>query len=305
MPAMNKILVIDDDETLRSGLQLLLQQRDYRALTASDANEGILLARSELPDLIICDIDMPGGPSGLKALEALRGHPLTSAIPLILMTGKTIFTMRNAMDLGADDFLRKPLSATDIIRAIEARLVKHGALKAAAERRLANLRSNLTARLPEEITRTLGEISDQAELLRARSADAGSPPLGKVADSLERRVRRLHRSFRSSLLLTQMEAMQSDPVDLATLRSQVTSDASDAITNAARKRARNRGREADLVFQLQPAAIEIAPDLLGRQIEDLVGNACAYSVAGSLSSRYRTPATATKSSLLCRSRVAA
>ncbi len=277
---MKKILIIDDEDELRSGLQLLLQQRGYNALSAPDASEGIRLARAELPDLILCDIDMPGGPSGLKALVALRNHPLTSAIPLILMTGKTIFTMRDAMDLGADDFLRKPLAATDIIRAIEARLVKHAALKTAAERRLAQLRSNLTARLPEEITSSLTAITEQARALLSRSNPDDSSPERTAVDSIERRVRRLQRSFRNCLLITLMEAMQSDPVDLATLRAQSTSDAAGIITSAGKNRARNRHREADLVFQLEPVAVEIAPDLLGRQIEELVGNACGYSEPG-------------------------
>src|SRR6266446_2851877 len=101
---MKKILVIDDEEWLREMVQLALRQRGFDVLQAENGAVGIEVARRELPDLILCDVNMEKV-DGYLTLSALRNEPATASIHFILMTGLADNAgMRHGMELGADDY---------------------------------------------------------------------------------------------------------------------------------------------------------------------------------------------------------
>jgi len=82
---MNKILVIDDEDWLREMVQLALEQKGFEVVQAESGAVGIELARNQLPDLILCDVNM-AKMDGYGTLTSLRADPATAAIPFILMT---------------------------------------------------------------------------------------------------------------------------------------------------------------------------------------------------------------------------
>ena len=113
---MKKILVIDDEEWLREMIQLALRQRGFEVIEAANGADGIEKARKELPDLILCDINM-GKVDGYLTLSSLRNEAPTAAIPFILMTGLADNAgMRHGMELGADDYLPKPFTTDGALR---------------------------------------------------------------------------------------------------------------------------------------------------------------------------------------------
>jgi DNA-binding NarL/FixJ family response regulator len=119
---MRKILVIEDEPEMRRNIAVLLRYHDYETVLAAEGRAGAELARREKPDLILCDIMMPEL-DGHGVLQALRGDPALAGIPFIFLTAKgEKDDLRNGMDLGADDYLTKPVANADLIRAIEARL---------------------------------------------------------------------------------------------------------------------------------------------------------------------------------------
>ena len=83
---MKKILVIDDEEWLRDMVQLALRQKGFEVIQAENGTLGIEAARKELPDLILCDVNMERV-DGYLTLSALRSEPATASMPFILMTG--------------------------------------------------------------------------------------------------------------------------------------------------------------------------------------------------------------------------
>ncbi len=130
---MKKILVIDDEEWLREMIQLALRQRGYEVIEAHNGHDGIEKARAELPDLILCDVNM-GKVDGYLTLAALRTEAPTAAIPFILMTGLADNAgMRHGMELGADDYLPKPFTTEVLYAAVEARLKKSQTVRDEAE----------------------------------------------------------------------------------------------------------------------------------------------------------------------------
>lgn len=116
------ILIIEDDELTRENLQTILEMEGFRALAAPDGPSGLDLARGERPDLILCDVMMPGL-DGLGVLRALRERPETAAIPLIFLTARgERKDQRAGMELGADDYLTKPASVDELLGAVRGRL---------------------------------------------------------------------------------------------------------------------------------------------------------------------------------------
>jgi len=140
---MTKILVIEDEEPIRDLIEDLLTLEGFEIRQAADGEGGIELAKTEFPDLIICDILMPKM-DGYEVLSQLRSHPETQNIPFIFLTAKgTRQNQRRGMNLGADDYITKPFHETELLEAIRSRLRKHAALVASYQTRLASAEKRL------------------------------------------------------------------------------------------------------------------------------------------------------------------
>lgn len=119
-----KILVIEDEIQISSNIQQILNLSDFNTITADNGLEGLRLAKAEKPDLICCDVMMPDL-DGYGVLTALRQDPTTEFIPVIFLTAKVDRgDFRQGMELGADDYLTKPFSPEELLRAIKVRLAR-------------------------------------------------------------------------------------------------------------------------------------------------------------------------------------
>jgi len=119
---MKKILIIEDEEQTRKNLATILRMEGHVALTAANGEQGLELARRENPDLIFCDVMMPRL-DGHGVINALRADKATAGIPFIFLTARGERNdFRTGMNLGADDYLTKPATATELLAAVEARL---------------------------------------------------------------------------------------------------------------------------------------------------------------------------------------
>src|ERR1700746_3840587 len=122
MKIMKKILVIEDEPEMRRNLTTVLRLEQFHALPAENGRIGIELAKKEKPDLILCDVMMPDL-DGYGVIAALRADPETAAIPFIFLTAKGEKPdIRAGMNLGADDYLIKPVAKYDLLDAINSRL---------------------------------------------------------------------------------------------------------------------------------------------------------------------------------------
>lgn len=126
---MIKILLIEDDRVNRHLFQECLESEGFQIISAEDGAIGVRQAKKYLPDLIICDIFMPEF-NGYEVLSQLRQDPNTAFIPLIFLTAlATKIDYRRGMELGADDFLTKPLTADRLLAAVSARLERQKMLE--------------------------------------------------------------------------------------------------------------------------------------------------------------------------------
>jgi DNA-binding NarL/FixJ family response regulator len=133
---VKRILVIDDDAKLRHHYGELLRLDGYAVSEARNGREGVEKAKQELPDLVVCDITMPEM-NGHRVLETLRNEPRTAHLPFIFLTGwDAAEDVRTGMNLGADDYLTKPVAPDELFTAVRARLrrAELAAAKAGAPR---------------------------------------------------------------------------------------------------------------------------------------------------------------------------
>lgn len=126
---MKKILLIEDNNDVRENTAEILRLAQYDVITAPNGKEGVALAQSQKPDLIICDIMMPVL-DGHGVLHLLSKNEETSGIPFIFLTAKAERSdFRKGMEMGADDYLTKPFDDVELLNAIESRLKKNEILK--------------------------------------------------------------------------------------------------------------------------------------------------------------------------------
>lgn len=126
---MKKILVIEDWAETRNLFLQCLEAKGFYAIGAENGRLGIQLAQEHLPDLILCDIVMPQL-DGYGVLTTLRHGPVTATIPFIFVTAKVTRTdIRKGMELGANDYLTKPCTVDELLRAIATQLEKQAVLR--------------------------------------------------------------------------------------------------------------------------------------------------------------------------------
>jgi len=281
MSTETKVLVIDDEPTIRQVVAITLRKHGYTVHTATNGAEGLELARKKLPDLIISDVRMVLV-DGYEVLAAIRNNPSTASIPSILVTSlASPERMRRGMELGADDFLPKPFTPAQLVGAVEARLQKHRLLVQQAESKLELLRQHLSTALPHELRTPLNGILGYADILRKQSLDLEPREVAQMAERIYKNGKRLNRLIENFLIYAQIEIIKMDYHKIEQLRKNVTPDVEKVIDTAARQRAYELERTGDLALSLSPGSVAISAEYFNKLLEEILDNALRYSRKGS------------------------
>jgi len=121
---MAKILLVEDNEDNRDMLSRRLTRRGYKVVIAMDGEQGVTMAESEVPDLILMDMDLPVL-NGWEATRQLKAASATQAIPIIALTAHAMVGDRKkALEAGCDDYDTKPVEFLRLLEKIEAFLGK-------------------------------------------------------------------------------------------------------------------------------------------------------------------------------------
>ncbi|MEZ0388870.1 MAG: response regulator transcription factor [Verrucomicrobium sp.] len=172
------ILIIEDETRTRDNLAVILGMEGYQTLTAAQGAEGLKLARTKVPDLILCDVTMPEL-DGFQVLTALRADAVTSAIPFIFLTAKSDRAdHRTGMTLGADDYLSKPATAEEVLDAVESRLIRQTQFQSAP--------ADYSSTLPLE---GLGLSPREAEVLLWVAQGKSNNEVGTILGNAEKTVK--------------------------------------------------------------------------------------------------------------------
>lgn len=182
---MTHILIIEDDAQTRVNLELILEMEHFAVRSAPDGPTGLALTREQRPDLIVCDVSMPGL-DGHQVLSRLRADAELTDIPFIFLTARgERADQRAGMNLGADDYLCKPVDAEDLLAAIRTRLQRR------RENHDATLRGvefgpDFASAAPLE---TLGLTPREAEVLLWVTQGKTNPDVATILGLSEKTVR--------------------------------------------------------------------------------------------------------------------
>jgi CheY-like chemotaxis protein len=279
---MKTILVIDDEEPILDTYAMALVEQGHHAITAGSGHEGLELARRHLPDLILCDINMPGM-DGRAVLRAVREDPDLAAKQFVFMTGNTLdVTPRSGMELGADDFLVKPFTLQDLARCVSARLERAHVHWRVEDRIVSGLRASLHSILPHEFFTPLNGILGLTEVLRGDIESLRPEEVQELLAAIEDSGWRLHRSLRNYLLLLDLQrtgdALESADATAAALAGAALASAVRSGADAAARR-HHRANDVRCSVEEEETIAGTASDV-ALIVEELVDNACAFSRQG-------------------------
>lgn len=163
---MTKILVIEDELIVRDNIRERLENEGFETIGAEDGQAGVICAREQQPDLVICDVMMPEL-DGYEVINLMRQDPATATIPFIFLSAKSDkVDLRQGMELGADDYLTKPFTKAELLGAVAARLERQAAIARASAQQLVELRDSLAEQLRYTSTDALAQ--ELAELKQAQ-----------------------------------------------------------------------------------------------------------------------------------------
>jgi signal transduction histidine kinase len=274
---MKTILLIDDDPQLRKVFGLALRRDGYHVIEADSGITGLETARRHLPDLILTDVNMPGG-DGSTLLRAIRRDPELKFRQVVLMTGKPdLVTPRKGMEEGADDFLLKPISFDDLRNCMQARFNRAAISWRVEDQVVAQLRSLVPAHLPHEFFTPLAGIIGLMEILRADPAGFTQEEVSDIHTDIYRSALRLHRTLRNYLLILDLQTGSNNPLPPPLSPREVLESVRTGINEVLRQ----YERREDVTVQVNALCLlSLKSEDLSRIVEELVDNACKFSRQG-------------------------
>jgi len=275
-----RILCIDDDHDMREVIRLMLETSGYEMEESSDGQEGVDLALKIVPDLIVCDIQMPGL-DGFQTLEKLRKHESTAHIPFIFMTGQDPRThLRKGMNLGANDFILKPIDADDFIKAVQVRLEEADQRKNESQRAIDELSESIARALPHELRTPMTGILGLAELLKSQAEEMTSAEIKELTQSLFDSAVRMNETLEKFWIHTQCLLLPNNQTKLAASRQIGSKEAHRIIKRVAGELASSYNRSADLVLNLSPMSVAISEQYFEQLLRQVMDNAFKFSAIG-------------------------
>lgn len=277
---MHKILVIEDEQSVRSNILKILEFENFHAIGAENGDVGVRVAREQIPDLILCDIMMPEL-DGHGVRKTLCQDPVTATIPFIFLTAKADKAdFRLGMSLGADDYLTKPFRRDELLDAVSARLEKQAAIDKKSKEELDKLRGSITESLPHELLTPLNQIQEFFLTLTKEYDSLDRHKILEMTKGAYASSLRLQKLVQNFLFYALLEITVTDSEQVKALRGRCISMAKSVITDVAIENAKNKTRLADLHLELQDATVPILEANLAKIVEELIDNAFKFSPPG-------------------------
>lgn len=282
---MTKILVIEDEESIRENIVELLESEEFEAIGCANGLDGVRLATEQQPDLILCDVMMPEL-DGYQVLSTLRSQSKTTTIPFIFLTAKADKSdTRKGMELGADDYLVKPCTADELLRAIISRLEKQARINKQSQEKLNELRNSIALSLPHELRTPLNGILSCSQIIlnqlnKSDEKEINIQDLRQMVELINVSGKRLYRLIQNFLLYADLEILATNLQRREALRNDQTFFLKGMAEEQVKALLYKTDRLADLQLNLQDASLQIASLRLNKIIEELCDNACKFSPPG-------------------------
>ena len=268
------ILIIEDDEAIRTGLGLLLELNGHRVLTAADGFAAVTLAEQG-PQFIFCDIGLPGM-DGYQVFAAIQKLPQCQGVPFVFLTAMTDrASQRHGMTLGADDFITKPFVEREILAVIEARVRRQKPLRERIEALVADRRREVGAEWSHELLTPLTGVLGGLELIEAEIDSVRPNELKGLLAIIRGGAERQYQLSKKIMLYFELEQLKTSPA-----AHPARCDAFVAIAAGVRAGGQGLMRDADLTVSVAEGTVALDGSHLSAAIAELVANAFIFSKPG-------------------------
>jgi signal transduction histidine kinase len=300
---MARILHIEDDPTNRLLVRKLLVAQGFEVIDAVDGLEGIRLARSERPDLILVDINIPHL-NGYEVTLRLRGEPSLAGVPIVAITAEG--DRDTSLAVGCDGYLQKPIDARKFASTINSYLggQKESQVPEAKQERLRYQSQQIVAHLEAKVTELSATNARLVEMDRARTAfyrnvshelaTPMTPVVGYLKLLIDEELGPLHKGQRKALdsmsdCVRRLRALIDNLLDvtgLETGKMRFVSrpyDVGDVVRRSTeREKPHFDRRRLKLALDLPAGPLPGVgdPDRLGRALSQLLDNACKFTPEG-------------------------
>jgi two-component system sensor histidine kinase/response regulator len=203
-----KILFVEDEPILANNIKKILEFEDFEVTTATDGLEALNVAKKSKPDLVISDIMMPEM-DGYEFYTNFRNLGY-EGVPFIYLTAKADYSdIRSGMNLGADDYLVKPIKATDLIDAINARLKREKAISKNFQETINRLNKGFKLITNHEFNTPMNGLLGFARLLKSKMYEIEPDVMANYVDYIEKSADRLNKLFKKLRFWDEMNSVVS------------------------------------------------------------------------------------------------
>lgn len=270
-----KIIIIDDNDELRNVTKYVLEMEGYEVLTASNGEEGINIVKKYKPDLILCDILMPGI-DGFEVKNQLSKDVSTMIIPFIFLSAVSEqHIIRKGMSFGADDYLVKPVVLDELLKTISTRLEKSIQFRQHFKDKTEGLKNSIVGILSHELLTPLTSILGFSGILKEEDSLTRFE-IKKVAAAIEESGNQLYHLINKNIKYAKY-LVDREKTDVIPYMA----NSAEVIINAAVIIAEKYKRHSDLVLQLNDCAISIESFEFEFIISEIVDNAFKFSLSSS------------------------
>jgi signal transduction histidine kinase len=280
---MTKILVIEDEESVRDNIAEILGFEGFEVVCAENGRQGLARVKEAHPDLIICDIAMPEL-DGYDVLMGIRQMADMAAVPFIFLTARADRPfMRHGMELGADDYLTKPFTTHELLQAIKARLQRHHLIQDELQQPIEHAKQQLVEMVAHELRTPLVSIQMALDIVSRQLEQLSPHQTQDLLHYIEKGSNRLHHLVEQMVFITKLE---SGALTVETVREYGWEVHISEILVAAVNLARSfASRSPDVRVRLdirdEQAMVHSDTNVLKHALAEVITNALNFSPAGS------------------------
>lgn len=275
----DRVLVVDDSPDNVFLIQTILEEEGYEISTAENGQSALAQIDENTPHLVLLDVMMPGM-DGFEVTERIRKNTKLPFIPILLITAYDQPSVAQGLDMGADDFIRKPVEVDELLARVRSLL----RLKHSVDERdqIARQREDFVSRLTHDLRTPLVAADRMLLLFQQGALGELSPTMYEAVDTMIRSNKNLLQMVNTLLEVYRFEAGRKSltflPVDIADVLAEVVRELSPL--------AQDKGLPIKLELSQQPITKVLGDRLeLLRVFTNLVGNAIKFTDAGSVTIR--------------------
>lgn len=265
-----KILIIEDENDLLEEISLMLKFENYSVVKAKNGVEGIILTKTSIPDLILCDIVMKDL-NGFEVLKQLKENSATAGIPFIFLTALSDQnSIRKSIELGADDYLIKPFSRVYLLDTIKAQLLKYEEI----QNQISQLKSDISYCISKEIKPQLYKIITNSKVMKSFSDVMSENDILETGTSIYEKSIKLEEIINKLIILVELDTCKKR---FKTSKRNLTAE---KIAEFAGKIAEKYSRKHDLIVSVNDITITASGKWFFIALNELINNAFRESDYG-------------------------